>query len=311
MKLLQTRFRIDTGPLSRSALAEKIGAYDVVFVRLGHQVDRQMLNRAQNLAAIVSPTTGLDHIDLDAAAEQRIAVLSLRGERAFLKSIHATAELAWGLILALARHIHTATRHVADGGWERDQFKGIELAGRTLGVVGFGRLGARVAHYGSAFGMRVIACDHTVELPASVGRRDLNGLCSEADVISIHVPSSPENKGLVGERQFAVMKTTALFINTSRGGIVDERALLGALSEGRIAGAALDVLAAEYDEESVDIAEQLRRFAREQDRLIMTPHIGGATYDSMRHTEDFMVARLLEAVDRGEIRFRARMRPAI
>jgi D-3-phosphoglycerate dehydrogenase len=301
---LRTRFQVDAGPLSRAALRDELGRSDVVFVRLAHRFDEEMVSRSRSLAVIVSPTTGLNHIDLTAAAERGVTVLSLRGERAFLETIRATAELTWGLILALARRIPAASRYAAAGGWDRDRFKGIELSGRTLGVVGYGRLGARVAHYGQAFAMKVTACDPTANLPDGISRRDLDALCAEADIISIHVTSKPENVGLIGERQLALFKPTALLVNTSRGDIIDERALLAALREGRIAGAALDVLAAEYDSRANEIADQLRRYARENDTLLLTPHVGGATYDSMARTEEFMVERLFAAMDRGEIHFR-------
>ena len=113
--------------------------------------------------------------------------------------------------------------------------------------------------------MKVLACDPTADLPDGIDRRNLDALCTEADIITIHVTSKPENVGLIGERQFAEMKPTALFINTSRGDVVDERALLGALKGGRLAGAALDVLATEYDSDAEEMAEQLRNYARAND----------------------------------------------
>lgn len=301
---LRTRFEVGSGPMPRDALRQRLGAYDAVFVRLAHRFDHDILRRSPRLAVIVTPTTGLNHIDIETAATAEISVLSLRGERAFLETIHATAELTWGLLLALARRLPAAGRHAAEGGWDRDRFKGIELAGRTLGIIGYGRLGARVAEYGRAFDMKILACDPTAELPGWASGRDLDILCAEADIVTLHVTSKPENRGLIGAKQFARMKPGALFINTARGDIVDERALLQALEEGGLAGAALDVLAAEYDPKAEPIADQLRRFARESGTLLLTPHVGGATYDSMARTEEFMVERLFAAMDRGEIRFR-------
>ena len=153
--------------------------------------------------------------------------------------------------------------------------------------------------------MRVLACDPIAGLPDGIERRDLDALCAEADIITVHVTSRPENIGLIGDRQFTAMKPTALFVNTSRGDIVNEGALLGALCAQRLAGAALNVVAAEYDAAAEDAAEGLRRYARAHDNLLLTPHIGGSTCDSMARTEEFMVERLFAAMDSGDIRIRA------
>jgi len=136
---------VDLGPLDNDALASKVAGYDVLVIRLGHVIGRALLEKTGKLKVVVTPTTGLDHIDLDTAAEKQVTVLSLKGETEFLRSIPATAELTWGLLLALVRHIPQAYPSVLKGEWQRDRFRGHDLSGKTLGIVGLGRIGRTVA----------------------------------------------------------------------------------------------------------------------------------------------------------------------
>lgn len=289
------------GPLNRAQLAAAIGDYDAVVVRLAHRFDDDILAAATKLRCIVTPTTGLNHIACDIAQGRGITVLSLRGERAFLDTIHATAEHCWGLILALARNIPTAAAHARMGGWDRDLFRGIELSGRTLGIVGFGRLGSRVARYGLSFGMRVIACDSVpVAMPDGVTRADLDTVLRKADIVTLHVPGDTTTEPLIGQTQLKMMKSGSLLINTARGEVIDELALLESLRSGHIAGAALDVLRGENS--GVDgwmQSDPLVRYAKEFSNLIITPHIGGATIDSMAKTEIFMAEKFATWVKGG------------
>ena len=297
---LRSRFAVQLGPVDRAAFHERIRDCAGVFVRFAHQIDADLLRSGNQLAFIASPTTGLNHVDTDTAERRGVRVLSLRGERAFLASIHSTAELTWGLLLSLTRRIPAAIAHVDAGGWDRDQFKGHDLAGKILGIVGFGRLGSTVARYGAAFGMAIVATDPQIDTPEGVTPLDLNTLCERADVISLHVPSRPDTRKMIGADQLARMRRSCLLINTSRGDLIDEPALLEALSDRRIAGAGLDVLREEF--ESAPASAALRRYAATHDNLLITPHIGGATHESMEKTELFLVERLFEAIDNGDIR---------
>ena len=148
--------------LGRRPLIEQIAGVEILWIRLGNHVDREILSAAPNLRLIVSPTTGLNHIDLSEAEARGIRVLSLRGETNFLKELHATAELTVGLMLAVLRHIPAAVQHVQAAGWDRDLFCGNELFGKTVGVVGYGRLGRLVASLARAFGCSVLAADPIV-----------------------------------------------------------------------------------------------------------------------------------------------------
>ena len=291
--LLESLGQVDDGPLDRSALLERIKYYDVLLVRLGHKIDAAVLAAAPRLRTIVTATTGLNHIAVDEAANRGIMVLSLAGAKEFLESVYATAEHTWALLLALTRNIPQAIGHVLSGGWERDEFKGVELHGRTLGIIGLGRLGLKVASYGMAFGMKVIGYDMKkaagfLEGAAMVGWEQV---LSKSDVISIHANYTPENQGMIGRAEIFAMKKGAFLINTARGELIDEDAVLKGLVSGHLGGAALDVLCGENT--GWEKSARLLDYARKKGNLIITPHIGGCTFESMEKTELFMADKLL------------------
>ena len=277
----------------RESLLGAIGDSDVLWVRLRHRIDKRILDAAPNLKVIVTPTTGLNHIDTGEVESRGIFLLSLRGETDFLRDIRATAEHTILLILALIRNIHDAIQHVKEGGWNRDLFKGYELFGRTAGVVGYGRLGRIVARYLRAFGMEVLTADPNLtaaEVVEDVRLVQLSELLEKADLVTLHVDYGPRNHRFFGNDQFAVMKKDSWFINTSRGELIDEAALLEALEKGHLAGAALDVLSGEGE---LDVlSDKLVDYARRHHNLIITPHIGGCTYESMEKTEMFLAEKL-------------------
>lgn len=292
LNILMSFGHVDEGPLDRSTLLKRVKNYDILIVRLGHQIDAKVLKSGVRLKYIVTATTGLNHIDLNSAHKQGVRVLSLRGERDFLNNVHATAEHTWALLTALIRRIPMAHSHVLAGGWDRDLFRGYELNGRILGIIGLGRLGSKVARYGLAFGMNVLCYDENddVKIPEGVERVDLERVLNASNVICLHVNYKVENRGLIGKNQFAAMKKGALFVNTSRGELVDEQALLQGLSSGHLGGAALDVLCGEN--EGWKISQPLFDYARTHNNLIITPHIGGCTFESMDKTEVYMAQRL-------------------
>ena len=181
-----------------------------------------------------------------------------------------------------------------NGEWNRDDHRGGELHGKTLGIVGFGRLGSKVAAYGRAFGMHVVATDPESELPSWVDSADLGAVVERADVLSVHVDFNQRTKNLIGGDVLDRIKPGCLIINTARGEVIDEAALLSGLVAGRIGGAALDVLCFENDNgRSLNNADLLRDYARTHENLIITPHIGGATFESMAKTELFIAKKIL------------------
>lgn len=282
----------------RDRLLELIPDYDVLLVRLGHKIDGEIFEKGRRLKAIVTATTGLNHIDLDAAAAHGVEVLSLKGEREFLNTITATAELTWCLVLSLVRRMPEAYGHVLDGLWARDLLIGRELRDKTLGVIGYGRLGSIVAGYGLVFRMKVLAHDlHVNEYPDLVRPVGFTDLLEEADIVSLHVNLDESTKGFLGRREFSLMKKGAFFINTSRGELVDEAALLQALESGQISGAGLDVLRGETSGAPDWLKmNPLWSYAQSHDNLILTPHIGGATTESMADTELFMANKLRDFI---------------
>ena len=278
----------------RDQLKTIITDADVLIVRLANLIDDDILQVAHALKVIVSATTGLNHIDLQAAARRGVTVLSLKGEVDFLSSITATAEHCWGLLLTLTRKLHSAAAHVEKSGWDRDQFQGRQLSGLTLGIVGYGRLGAIVAEYGNAFRMRILANDiRDLPHPAFVNMVPLSQLLTEADAVCLLPSLQPTSQKLIGKWELEQMKPSAILINVSRGEVIDECALMKALKSGTISAAALDVLDSEAEKKDGWLRDhQLVELARNSDKLLITPHIGGATTDSMRKTEVFMAEKL-------------------
>jgi phosphoglycerate dehydrogenase-like enzyme len=237
----------------------------IVAMRERTPFTRERLERLPNLRLLVTTGMGNAAIDTQAARERGITVAGTGGTPTH------TAELTWGLILALARRIPDEDRAVRNGGWQHTV--GFELAGRTLGVIGLGRLGAQVARIGEAFGMHVIAWSQNLE-PDDARRLHVtpvteDELLATADVVTIHVRLSDRTRGLIGAQELQRMKPSAYLINTSRGPIVDENALLEALRNGSIAGAALDV----YDTEPLPRDHPLRTAPN----TVLTPHIGYVT----------------------------------
>ena len=268
-------------PADQAELSRTVGEFDAYLAALQVRLDAATIERATRLKAIATPSTGLDHIDVAAAGRRDITVLSLRDDRDFLNQLTATAELAWALLLSVMRRLPWAVQAAHSGDWARDRFRGHQLSGRTLGIIGYGRLGAMVAEYGKAFRMRVIATDVTSKPPApGVEMMPLEKLLPQADVISIHVHLTDQTRGLLGREQFARVKRGAVLINTSRGAIVDEAAMLDALNDGTLLGAGVDVIDGEWRD---DLPQHpLIRYAATHQNLVISPHIGGVTYESQR-----------------------------
>ncbi len=271
--------------------------YDVLVVRLGLDIREAFLEKATNLKAIATATTGLDHIDLETAKEQGVAVVSLRGETEFLNTITGTAELAFGLLLDLARLTPWAFESVRRYEWNLEGFKGHNMAGKTLGVLGLGRLGRMMARYGHAFGMRVVFCDPNVKNDAEEEYRryakvDFEMLVRESDALSIHVHLKEDTDNLFTAEVLQKMKPSAYLINTSRGKIVNQDDLIAALEGKHIAGYATDVLEGETEFIRHFADHSLVEYARTHENCIIVPHTGGLTYESRRDTDVFITEKL-------------------
>lgn len=290
VKILEEIGKVDLLQLNRTELLERISQYDVLIVRLGFQIDETVFQKATRLKAIVTATTGVDHIDLDTAEAHNVQVLCLRGEYDFLRSIPATAELTWGLLLGLIRNIPGAVNSVRNGEWDREAFRGYDLSGKKLGVLGLGRIGEKIARYGQVFDMQVAFydTDNSKGMPGIEAKPSMQALFQWADIVSIHVPLNEFTENLISDKELSLMKG-GYFINTARGAVVDEGALIRALENGNLAGAAVDVVNNERDKNN---PSPLIDYAKKNSTIIITPHIGGASFDSMAATEIFMANKL-------------------
>ncbi len=277
-------------------------SYDALFVRLGLSVGVAELEAAPSLSWVATPTTGHDHVDVDALRARGVYLVSLRGETEFLARVPSTAEHTWALLLALVRQVPGMHQQVLEGSWARTRVLG-ELSGKTLGVIGYGRLGRIVSRYAAAFGMRVLATDHdAAAVPPDhlhVTPVPLARLLGESDVVSLHLLLTPETEGFLDAERLAAMKPGAYLVNTARGELLDEAALLQGLESGHLAGAALDVLRGDssWQGRSPE-GHPLVAYARCHDNLLLSPHVGGYGAGSILATRQFLVEKFLDAVAR-------------
>ncbi len=274
-------------------LKETIAAARAVMVRNQTQLTAEVLGAAPKLAAIGRVGVGLDNIDLPAAAKRGVIVIAPLDANAT-----SVAELTLGLLLALARKIPLADRSTKAGGWDRKRCTGLELEGKTLALCGLGRIGRKVALLARAFGLKTVVFDPFVKpnSPAlaetgSTLAATLEAALAKADFVTTHSPLTPETKHLFNQAAFSRMKPGAFFINTSRGGVVDETALLAALRSGHLGGAALDV-------REIEPPSQKTGF-EQMDNVILSPHVGSFTSEAQTRTFE-AVAEDLDRVLSGQ-----------
>lgn len=262
---------------TRERLLREIGSFDGYICSLRFRVDREVLDAAGGrLKLVATNSTGTDHLDLHLLEQRGIAVISNKNDREILNEVTSTAELAFSLLLTCARPLPECFESTRRGQWLRHAMGGRQISGKTLGIIGLGRLGTMMAEYGRAFRMRLLATDPTPEkFPEWVERTDLDRLLQESDFVSLHVHLTEQTHHLLGVRELDRMKWGSCLINTSRGGLVNEDALISQMKAGRIAAAGLDVIDGEWLEDKSQ--HPLIRYSRENPKLYITPHIGGAT----------------------------------
>lgn len=271
--------------------ASKYDEISILIIRLNRYLDKKVLDKFPNLKYLISATTGHDHIDLKILKERNIQLISLRGHNEFLKTIPSTAEHTWALLLSLIRKIPMANEHVRSGFWDRDLFKGFQLKGKTIGIIGLGRTGLKVAKYAKAFDMRIKYYDPSVNNLEYLKCGKIVDLLKSSDIISIHIHSNEDNKNFIDKEKIYSIKKGALVINTSRGSIWDENVFYKALLNDNIGGVATDVITTELN----DIKKSpLWQAQQKGENIIITPHIGGATYDAMWACEEFIVDKFDE-----------------
>ncbi len=281
--------RYGPGP---AELAELISDVDAVVLRSGARLPGEVLEAAARLRVIVRAGSGTDNIDLRTARRRGIGVFSVAGG-----SASAVAELAIGLMLALTRKITVADRQLRAGVWDKPNLAGTELGGKTLGIVGHGHIGAALARLASGFAMNIVA---TVDKPSDERRKGLAALgirlvefldlLAESDIVALAVPLTPGTRHLIGAPELRRMRRTAILVNVSRGGVVDETALLESLIRGEIAGAALDVIT----------VEGARPALADLDQVVLTPHIGAMTAEAQRRIGEIVTRTLATALSGGE-----------
>ncbi|MBA3741763.1 phosphoglycerate dehydrogenase [Sporichthya sp.] len=274
----------------RAVLLPAIADVDAILIRSATKVDAEALAAAKKLRVVARAGVGLDNVDVAAATKAGVMVVN-----APQSNITSAAELAVALLLASARHISPAHASLKQGQWKRSKYTGVEVAEKTVGVVGLGRIGALVAARLAAFDVTLIAYDPYVPAAraTALGVRlvGLDELLRESDFITVHLPKTPETSGLIGEDQLRLVKPTVHIINAARGGIVDEAALYAALKEGRVAGAGLDVYAKEPCTDSPMF---------ELDNVVALPHLGAST-DEAQEKAGIAVAKSVRLALAGDL----------
>jgi D-3-phosphoglycerate dehydrogenase len=291
LERLREHVDVDVGAgMSRDEFLDGIEAYDALIIRSATKVDAEALEKATNLKVVGRAGIGLDNVDVEAATRHGVLVVN-----APQSNILSAAEHTMALLLAQARNVPQAHTTLIGGEWARERWQGVELHGKTLGIVGLGRVGTLVAQRASAFGMRLIAYDPFlpegraaqmgVEIVPTVAE-----VCRRADFLTIHLPKTPETVGIISERELSEARPGIRIVNTARGGLIDEDALVKGLEQGRIGGAAIDV----FDEEPVTV-HPLFGFPN----VVVTPHLGASTAEAQDKAGLAIAEQVLLAL-RGE-----------
>src|SRR5271165_4280000 len=271
--LLREHFDVDVGvDWTEEELDQRIGAYHGILIRSATKMTAELIARAGSLRVIGRAGVGVDNVDVDAATKRGIVVAN-----APQSNVVTAAEHTMALLLALARNIPQAHMSLTSGKWERSKFSGVELYEKTLGIVGFGRIGQLVAHRARGFGMRVLAFDPFVsaERYRELGvekAHDSDELYAQSDFVSVHLPKTPETEGWLNAEAFAKMRDGVRILNVARGGLIDDAALKDALDSGKVAGAALDV----FPSEPITDYPLFSGYPN----VVVTPHLGASTAEA-------------------------------
>ncbi|MDQ7779130.1 MAG: hydroxyacid dehydrogenase [Planctomycetota bacterium] len=272
--------------ISKEDLLKCAGNYEAIVVRSATKITKDVIAAAKALKVVVRGGVGVDNIDCEAAKACKVEVMNTPEASSI-----AVAELALGHMLALSRFIPQATASMKAGQWEKKKFEGMELYGKTLGLLGIGRIGREVAVRAIAFGMKVIACDPIVkqeQLPAGLAVKmvPLDTVITTSDYMSLHMPVTPETKHMLGKAQFDRMKQGVRIVNCARGGIIDEPALAEAIKAGKVAGAAMDV----FEVEPIQKDNPLLSL----EQVILTPHLGASSVEGQGRVGGEVARKLIE-----------------
>ena len=284
----------DQSGISGDDLLNVIPDYDALIVRGRTKVTASVMDAASRLKVIGRAGVGVDNIDLEAARKHNVTVVN-----APMSTSLAVAELTFGLLLALAREIPRADAGMKAGQWLKKELEGVELSGKTLGLIGFGRIGVEVGKRASAFGMNVIAYDPLISEEEIEQRGaepvSIQDLYAWSDFISLHLPLNVQTRDMIGPLAFSQMKDGVRIVSAARGGIIDELALLNALNSGKVGGAALDV----FEKEPPGLTETISH-----PRLIATPHIGAQTVEAQSRASEDIANEVLSALQSKPLRWK-------
>jgi D-3-phosphoglycerate dehydrogenase len=287
ISLLREQFDVDVEP--NGDLAERIGDYDAIVIRSATKVTAELLERAERLKVIGRAGVGVDNVDVEAATRRGIVVAN-----APESTVVSAAEHAVGLLVALARNIPQAHQALKEGRWERSRWGGIELAGKTLGLLGFGRIGQQVARRAVGLGMRAVAYDPFVarERFRELGVERLDSMeevLAQSEFLTLHLPLGPETRGIIGREAFARMRDGVRLVNAARGELVDEEGLVEAVQSGKVAGAALDVFSTEpYSGPLLEL-----------ENVIVTPHLAASTEEAQDRAGVIVAEQVVAALAGG------------
>jgi len=283
-------FQVDINPdISHEELKGKVRDYDVLVVRSRTKVTREIIEASEKLKVVGRAGAGIDNIDVEAAKEKGVKVLNTPEAPAI-----AVAELTIGLLLSLARQIPRADSSMKEGRWAKKEFRGWQLNGKTFGVIGLGHIGEKVARLAKSFGMKILITKRTPPPPEILKELEaefvpLDELLRRSDIVSLHVPLTPQTHHMIGEREIQLMKDGAFIINTSRGAVIDEKALFEALKSGKLGGAALDVYEVEPPEDY-----SLMKLPN----VVCTPHIGAQTVEAQRAAATLLAQKIVNELKR-------------
>ncbi|MBI3191738.1 MAG: phosphoglycerate dehydrogenase, partial [Pedosphaera parvula] len=279
--------------LSEAELIPIVGDVNAMVVRSETKVTRKVIEAAPNLRVVGRAGVGVDNVDAEAATQRGIVVMNTPGGNTI-----STAELTFSMLMALARKIPQAHMSMKNGEWNRKAFSGVELYGKTLGVLGMGRIGSEVARRAIAFGMRVLAYDPYLSLSRAKALQvelvELDEIFPNADFITVHMPMSAETRGMINTAAFAKMKKGVKVINCARGGIIDEKDLVAAIESGQVCGAALDV----YEKEPLPPDHPLRKLPQ----VVMTPHLGASTDEAQENVGIEVAEAITDYLVNGAVR---------
>jgi D-3-phosphoglycerate dehydrogenase len=285
---------VDRVGISAEELLQVVGGYDAIIVRGRTKVTTAVLDAGKKLKVVGRSGVGVDNIDLAAASAHGVTVVN-----APLSLTIAVAELSFGLMLALVRELPRADAGMKNGKWLKKEMEGSEVYGKTLGVVGFGRIGSSVAERAAAFGMKILAYDPLLSTEEILKRGgepvSLDQLYASSDFITIHVPLSSETRGMMNAETFKKMKKGVKVVCAARGGVIDEAALLEALDSGQVAGAGLDVFATEPPGQTALISHP---------HVIATPHIGAQTVEAQQRAAGDISSEVLAALQGNTLRWK-------